>query len=67
MIPDEWNSQMEVGNVQHSCGPVKCILEKKIMMDGIVKRKASITQQDPCNVQDAIKENEMIPGPWLKE
>ena len=27
-------------------------------MDGIVKRRAGITQQDPGNVEDAMKENE---------
>ena len=61
MIPGGWNSQREVSNVQHNPGPVKGTL------DGIVKREASITQQDPGNVEDAMKENEMIPGPWWKE
>ena len=31
------------------------------------QRKASITKQDPCHIEDAMKENEMIPGPWWKE
>ena len=36
-------------------------------MDRLVKRKASITQQDPGNVEDAMKENEMIPGGWNRQ
>ena len=48
---------------------VKAPWRKKLLflVDEIVKRKASITQQDPGNVEDAMKENEMIPGPWWKE
>ena len=38
-----------------------------LLVDDIVKRKASITQQYLGNVEDAMKDNEMIPGPWWKE
>ena len=37
------------------------------LVDEIVKRKASITQQDPGNVEDAMKENDMIPGGWNRQ
>ena len=39
----------------------------RLLVDGLVKRKASITQKDPGNVEDAMKDNESIPGPWWKE
>ena len=31
------------------------------------QRWASITQQDPGNVEDAMKENKMIPGGWNRQ
>ena len=31
------------------------------------QRKASITKQDPCHIEDAMKENEMIPGGWNRQ
>ena len=31
------------------------------------QRRASITQQDPGHVEDAMKEVEMIPGGWNRQ
>ena len=43
------------------------ILAKKRMITGgwNSQRRASITQQDPGHVEDAMKENKMIPGGWI--
>ena len=31
------------------------------------QRKASITKQNPCHIEDAMKENEMVPGGWNRQ
>ena len=31
------------------------------------QKRARITQQDPGHVEDALKENEMIPGEWNRQ
>ena len=31
------------------------------------QRKASITKQDPCHIEDAMKEKDMIPGGWSRQ
>ena len=35
------------------------------MITGGWNWRASIIQQDPCQVEDAKKENKMIPGGWI--
>ena len=30
-------------------------------------RKASITKKDPCHIEDAMKENKMIPSGWNRQ
>ena len=37
-------------------------------MDGIVKERPALPiTKDPCHIEDAMKENEMIPGGWNRQ